>query len=358
MKPVTYPRHLDRLVYRCVGVFLLGVTVAMMFLILYAIVSGEIVAAIMAAVAVSPFLYIVSSVIPGCFMEFTFSQGGVDVTLFGKTYWHLPAEEIGLLFRFLGAGKTRYYLVAIYPGTLSDAAHAREEALLSSWVTREMVPFMKRRPDWEREFAQDYFRKKSRWGFFHAVNREFLTVEVDEALFSRLKMLYPHADAMEQREVSRYAYSSGNERIFGERELMDLSEEGITFTKDGKPVGFLPAEEIKTICFASGLIQGEYYIVASPMTAAEMASIQEGTASPERLTLIADLPNRDELLACDYVRLKFLFPSAEKKQLCYFSYSPQRLARCRVLYPNAKFILDMPFLRDALAYAPEWKYEQ
>lgn len=267
---------------------------------------------------------------------------GVQVRVLGKVIRQIPVSEFKLL---CAVRDDRGQSLCLSKWTVEELAMRREEILRKGYFSRQDLPFMKRKPDWQEHFAKEYLLHPKRLprGF------SILWLPVDPVVAIYLRRLYPQLPYLDVRSnLAGRMYPQSPDQIPFYFERYRADEEGMHILRgrDRLEIRCIPADKIKTIVrvdrFTEGTtIEPSYgiYLVVSELSLAELAEKgkQKGWSKWKR-RIIEQLPEAEEMYAAEFHFSGLFTWNWKTSPNCHIRYTPEAENLLRQLYPHAQWV--------------------
>lgn len=339
-----------------------------------------------------------------CLIWVHFVPEGIALTLGQYTLRRMPIEEVRLACRVQSRTKNSRVTRTLLSGyTLEGLTALREKQLLQSPYMRSNVPYRKRHPDWQRQFAAEYLHSKNRSMEFGYLKPRLLWLDHLPELDAILETMYPdrpiiREDFIEPQSISSTPWTDRDRLHFcrgqckaaerpilgtlcmvfilsplmpllfpealsaivpavllsgifltlwllgrDEYDVVHPEAEGIRLTRAGRPLAFLPADQIRvilrsqmsTLSFSHGLLVVTT-LTPEEVVAREMERLSRTARGRRMLRSWQQLPGWEERL---FVRSCLRLPTIENPQsrgILVMANAPGRADTLEELFPNAQ----------------------
>ena len=139
-----------------------------------------------------------------CLCTVHFLPEGISLTLGKKAVFRLPTDRLRLLIRLMvQEGKQTYSLLVLSTHSREGLTLLREQQLQKSAVTRNELPFRKRKSGWEQALREEYLIRRRRHDALAPWQRDLLYFRPVPELPVILSQLYPQ---MQYEAVEKNLY--------------------------------------------------------------------------------------------------------------------------------------------------------
>ena len=290
-------------------------------------------------------LLLAASLFSFCYNAVLFPEG-IQIRLFGRMIRQIPISCFKTIYV---AGDDFAQDLCLSTWTTEELAQKREAVLRKRFFAKQDLPFLKRKPNWEKQLAREYLWNPSEpvlkmrnapsllWLYFHPVTVMYL------------RQLYPQLSFVNlQTNASERMYPTYPDSLPGWyiSDRFRLDEEGLHILKQKREVACIPANEIKTILRASRYgshflrdYERGHYLFVSVKTLEELAALGEMSGrGTSRNKMISQLPHSQQWYAAQYCLRKMMEWNTKSGQLCALFDIPQTETQLRRLYPHAQWV--------------------
>ena len=281
------------------------------------------------------------------FSEVRFAPDRVTMYWFGIPIQTAQITEVKL---FCAVGDQKDDVLCLTCHAIEEMAVHYEEKLLRGFLTRHDVPFKKRKPDWQIQFAKGYINelRKDIFGIFK--QRGIFLVEMKPEYQYLLRLLYPQLPYMNCTDVTSYcakpnAYSEDNHTVNIWLNLpgrmVEFEPDGLYLSSKKEKTMCIPAKEMKSIVRVDAFLSWHKHyphhlplVMVSCMTEEDLAYLV-----PRVVWDCVDekVPNRQALLAmvgASRMAMRFAPPD---QYCCVLHLTENNLRMLREMYPHACF---------------------
>ena len=281
------------------------------------------------------------------FSEVRFEPDRVTMYWFGMPIQTAQITEVKL---FCAVGNQSDDVLCMTCHTIEDMAVYYEEKLLRGFLSRHDVPFKKRKPDWQMQFAKGYINelRKDIFGIFK--QRGIFLVEMKPEYQYLLRLLYPQLPYMNCTDVTSYcatrnAYSKDSHTVNIWLNLpgcmVGFEPDGLYLsTKNGTTL-CIPAQEMKSLVRVDAFLSWhKHYPHHLPLVMVSCMSEEElAYLAPQFFWDCVDekVPNRQALLAmvgASRMAMRFAPPD---RYCCVLHLTENNMRKLREMYPHACF---------------------
>lgn len=267
---------------------------------------------------------------------------GVQVRVFGKILRQIPVSDMKIL---CAVGDDREQYLCLSSWDLEELAERREKVLRRGIFTRQDLPFLKRKPDWQECFAKEYLLHPKRF----SRNFPVLWFSFDPVVVIFLRRLYPHLPYVDLRNsmMGRMGMQPPDQIPFsGERYWMD--EEGIHIRGElsNTECRWFRADRIQTILRVDRFVsisktEPAYgcYLVTSELSLEALAYRGKCKRRQKWKRIIIDqLPQAEEMYAAEFYFSGLFTWNWRKATECHILYTPEAEAMLRKICPHARWV--------------------
>ena len=197
------------------------------------------------AMLASPFACVAVMVAQRVWIE----EDGVCVVFGQKPVWGIAASQLQFVAL---VGTEMGGAICFSSRSIEELARLQERKLLKNWFSRDEVPLRKRTGDWQVAFAREYLLREQKKSLLVVCRpKGLIMIPADSTLLACICALYPHLPYYGMSSVGKVRIGldvpTRIPNMWRDEHHAHLQSDGIRVTRYKKQVGFLPADQIKTI---------------------------------------------------------------------------------------------------------------